>query len=61
MLARDTREDRSTVKPKSDHDFLAQNAVWFLFHLSQVPSPSLQGPGTWRAVLQSDLGVIPDL
>lgn len=61
MLARDTREDRSAVKPKSDHDFLAQNAVWFLFHLSKVSSPSLQSPGTWRAMLQSDLGVIPDL
>ena len=61
MLARDTHEDRSVVKPKSDHDFLAQSALWFFFHLSKVPSPSLQGPRAWRAVLQSDLGVIPDL
>lgn len=61
MLATDTHEDRSVVKPKSDHDFLTQSALWFLFHLSKVPSPSLQGPRTWRAMLQSDLGVIPDL
>lgn len=61
MLARDTHEDRSVVKPKSDHDFLAQSALWFLFHLRKAPSLSLQGPGTWRSMLQSNLGVVPDL